>query len=114
MKNPGAWENSGIRRQAPALLRDYLDQQDRKGRKAQLRTLFELTGHYGLETAMAAMERSIHGKRLASCDAAVLAERIAGFGLDTRPAAGPSLAVYDQAFLRGGDRHDTEDEGHVG
>lgn len=114
MKNPGAWENSGIRQQAPAILRDYLDQQDRRGRKAQLRTLAELTDHYGLETAMAAMERSIHGGRLSSCDATVLAERIASFGLDTRPTAGPSLAVYDRAFLRGGDRHDTENEGHVG
>ena len=28
--------------------------------------------------------------------------------------AGPSLAVYDQAFLRGGDPHDAEDEGHAG
>ena len=107
MKNPGAWENSGIRRKAPALLRDYLDQQDRRSRKAQLHTLSDLTSHYGLETAMAAMERSIHGGRLSSCDAAVLAERIAGFGLETSPTAGPSLAVYDQAFLRGGNRRDT-------
>jgi hypothetical protein len=60
------------------------------------------------------MERSIHGEHLSSCDAAVLAERIAGFGLDTKPTAGPSLAVYDQAFLRGGDPHDAEDEGHAG
>lgn len=48
------------------------------------------------------------------CDTAVLAERIAGLGLDTKPTAEPSLAVYDQAFLRGGDLHDAEDEGHVG
>ena len=74
----------------------------------------ELTSHYGLETAMTAMERSIHGGHLSSCDAAVLDERIASFALDTRPTAGPSLAVYDQAFLRGGERHDAEDEGHVG
>lgn len=114
MKNPGSWENSGIRRQAPALLRDYLDQQDRRSRKKQLHTLAELTSRYGLETALTAMERSIHGEHLSSCDAAVLAERIAGFGLDTKPTAGPSLAVYDQAFLRGGDPHDAEDEGHAG
>lgn len=67
-----------------------------------LQTLAELTSRYGLETALAAMERSIHGEHLSSCDAAVLAERIAGFGLDTKPTAGPSLAVYDRAFLRGG------------
>ena len=114
MKNPGSWENSGIRRQAPALLRDYLDQQDRRSRKKQLHTLAELTSRYGLETALTAMERSIHGEHLSSCDAAVLAERIAGFGLDTKPTAGPSFAVYDQAFLRGGDPHDAEDEGHAG
>ncbi len=46
-----------------------------------------------------------------SCDAAaVQAERIAGFGLDTKPTSGSSLAVYDRAFLRGGDPHDAEDE----
>lgn len=43
MKNSGSWENSGIRRQTPALLRDYLDQQDRRSRKKQLYTLAELT-----------------------------------------------------------------------
>lgn len=114
MKNPGSWENSGIRRQTPTLLRDYLDQQDRRSRKKQLHTLAELTSRYGLQTALTALERSIHGEHLSSCDAAVLTERIAGFGLDTQLASGPSLAVYDQAFLRGGDPHDAEDEGHAG
>jgi hypothetical protein len=55
-----------------------------------------------METAMAAMERSIRGDRLSACDASVLAERIATWGLDTKPDAGPSLAVYDEAFLKGG------------
>ncbi|MGE9899319.1 hypothetical protein [Mitsuokella multacida] len=49
------------------------DQQDRRSRKKQLRTLAELTSRYGLETALEAMERSIHGGHLSSCDAAVLA-----------------------------------------
>ena len=37
-----------------------------------------------------------------------------GFGLDTRPTPGPSLAVYDEAFLKGGAYHDAKDEGNVG
>lgn len=36
------------------------------------------------------------------CDAAVLADRIQGYGLDTPPEAGPSLEIYDDVFMGGG------------
>ena len=49
------------------------DQQNRRSRKKQLRTLAELTSRYNLKTALTAMVRSIHGEHLSSCDAAVLA-----------------------------------------
>ena len=55
---------------------------------------------------MVSMERSIRDDELNASDATVLAERIAGFGLDTQPTPGPSLAVYDDAFLHGGASHD--------
>ena len=47
---------ASARQQAPALLQDYLDQQDWSGRKKQLRTLAELTSRYGLETALTMTE----------------------------------------------------------
>ena len=106
MHNPGAWPNSGIRQQAPDILRDYMDKLDRRKRKSRLKLLSELTDAYGLQIAMVSMERSIRDDELNASDATVLAERIAGFGLDTQPTPGPSLAVYDDAFLHGGASHD--------
>lgn len=38
--------------------------------------------------AMTAIERSVYDKQISSCDATVLAEQIASFGLDTKPTAG--------------------------
>ena len=114
MKAPGAWENSGIRQQVPDVLRNYMDQQDRKDRKDNLRMMRDLTERYGLETAFASMERCIHNGQLNACDATILAERIVGYGLETSPTPGPLLSVYDDAFLKGGEQHDTQDEGGIG
>ena len=47
---------ASARQQAPALLQDYLDQQDWSGRKKQLRTLAELTSRYSLETTLTVTE----------------------------------------------------------
>ena len=114
MCNPGAWDNSGIRQQAPGILKTYMDQLDRQKRKSRLKLMCRLADNYGLQTAMVSMKRCIHNDTLNASDATVLAERIAGFGLDTSPTPGPSLAVYDEAFLKGGVLHDSEDEGSVG
>lgn len=102
---PGTWENSGLREQTTDILKEYLDHLNNHDRRRQLSTMRDLTDRYGLETAMAAMERGIRGDRLSACDAGVLAERMATWGLDTQPDAGPSLAVYDEAFLKGGELH---------
>ena len=32
-------------------------------------------------------------------DATIIAQRITGYGIDTPPEEGPSLSVYDEAFL---------------
>ena len=112
-RNPGAWLNSGVRRETPYLLRDYLDQQERPKRRNTLKLLWQLTETYGLETAFTAMEQSIRKDQLHASDAKILAERISCFGLDTAPAAGPSLAVYDETFLKGGDSHDTTGAGEA-
>ena len=38
------------------------------------------------------------------CDASVLAARITGYGISTPPETGPSLEIYDEAFLKGGNK----------
>ena len=114
LRNPGAWQNSGIRQQAPDILKVYMDQLDRPKRKSRLKLMCKLADNYDLQTAMVSMERCIHNDTLNASDATVLAERIAGFGLDTHPTPGPSLAVYDAVFLKGGAYHDSKDEGSVG
>jgi transposase len=111
---PGAWENSGIRKQAPEILRDYMDKQDRAGRKENIRVLRDLTARYGVETAFASMESCIRNGHLSACNATALAERMTGFGLTTIPTPGPSLSVYDDAFLKGGGSIDSQDESHAG
>ena len=75
-KNIGAWDNSGFRKDAPAQIREYIDGQPRVKRKSCVRMLSDLTKQYGYQAA-----------------------RITGYGIDTPPEPGPSLAIYDQVFL---------------
>ena len=98
-KNIGAWDNSGFRKDAPELIRDYIDSQPRTGRKFSVRLLSNLTKQYGYQAAVDALELAIKGNSVNKSDAAILAARITGYGIDTPPEPGPSLAVYDQAFL---------------
>lgn len=98
-KNIGAWDNSGFRKDAPELIRDYIDSQPRTGRKFSVRLLSDLTKQYGYQAAVDALELAIKGNSVNKSDAAILAARITGYGIDTPPEPGPSLAVYDQAFL---------------
>lgn len=98
-KNIGAWENSGFRRDAPELIREYVDSQPRAGRKSCIRILSSLSGQYGYQAAVDALELAIRGNSVNKSDAAILAARITGYGINTPPEPGPSLVVYDQAFL---------------
>ena len=98
-KNIGAWGNSGVRMEAPAMIREYIDGQEKSEQKATLRLLSELTNQYTFETAMKALEMAIQSKSVNKSDAAVLAARIAGYGIDTPPEAGPCLRIYDDTFL---------------
>jgi len=97
--NIGAWDNSGFRREAPDLIREYIDSQDRTQRKSSVRILSGLTKQYGYQAALGAMELAIKGNSVNKADTAVLAARITGYGIDTPPEAGPPLSVYDDAFL---------------
>ena len=98
-KNIGAWDNSGFRKDAPELIRGYIDSQSRAGRKSSVQLLSDLTEQYGYQAAVRALELAIRSNSVNKSDTAILAARIAGYGIDTPPEPGPSLAIYDQAFL---------------
>jgi transposase len=99
MKNIGAWHNSGIRQQTSETLREYMDNQEKGKRRDCIRIMDELTRQYGFPAAVMAMERAASRGEINLCDAAVLAARMTGYGIDTPPDPGPPLAVYDQVFL---------------
>jgi hypothetical protein len=102
MRNVGAWPNSGVRELVSDMLRNAMDEQPREALQSTLRTMHLLTRTYNFETAVAALEEGLRINRTNFCDAAILAARIAGYGLDNPPEAGPDLRVYDD-LLNGGD-----------
>lgn len=58
----------------------------------------ELTNQYGFQAAACARGN------INICDASVLAAWITGYGISTPPETGPSLEIYDEAFLKGGSK----------
>lgn len=104
MKNSGAWGNSGLRQETPDVLRTYMDAQPKEKLKDYLRIMNELTSQYGFQAAASAMEMACARGNINICDASVLAARITGYGISTPPETGPSLEIYDEAFLKGGNR----------
>ena len=105
MKNSGAWHESGLCRETPNILRAYMDAQPKEKLKDCLRILNDLTNQYGFPAAASAMEMAAARGNVNICDAAVLAARITGYGIDTPPQSGPSLAIiYDETFLKKGRR----------
>lgn len=100
LKNTGAWDNSGLRTEAPDALRQYMDAQSREKRKDCLRVWKDLSDHYGFPAAVSALEQTAQRGNVNFCDASVLANRITGYGIDTPPEPGPPLTVYDEMFLK--------------
>ena len=99
LRNSGAWNNSGLRKQTPEPLRAYMDEQPKARLKDCLRIMNELTNQYGWATAVNAMEMAAGRGEVNMCDSAVLAARITGYGIDTPPEPGPPLTIYDQVFF---------------
>ena len=95
LKNAGAWRNSGLRSNFSEPLRQVLDEQTRADLRKSLQLLSTLSDRYGFDTAMQAMEEAVKRGSLNLCDTAVLAARLAWYGLDTPPELGPDLAQYD-------------------
>ena len=100
-KNIGAWRNSGVREIIPDKLRQHMDELCREDLRQTVRTLSMLTRNYSFETAVSALEAGFATQRTHFADAAVLAARMMGYGLDTPPEKGPDLTDYDQ-LLRAG------------
>lgn len=98
-KNIGAWDNSGFRKDAPELIREYIDNQSHSARKSCVRLLSDLTKQYGYKAAIDALTLSIKSNSVSLSNTSALAARITGYGIDTPPEPGPSLAIYDQVFL---------------
>jgi len=99
MRNVGAWPNSGLREILPERVRSALDEDDRTELKEHLRLLQNLAQDFGFENAVAAMDEAFKRGRTNSSDTAILAARIAGYGLETPPEHGPNLSIYDETFL---------------
>ena len=91
--------NSGIRKELPDPLRDYLDGLEKPELKEKLRLMSGLNDEYGYRAAVDAMTMSLKNGDVNSSDATIIAQRITGYGIDTPPESGPSLEVYDRAFL---------------
>ena len=103
VKNVGAWHNSGVRNDAPAMLKDYMDSLPKDRLRECLKMMQELTNKYGYGVAVEAMEKTCKNGCINICDASVLADRIIGYGLDTPPTEGPMLETYDALLGIGGE-----------
>lgn len=94
---PGAWRNSLMRSHMSYEVRDYMDEQDKSGLRQALRLIRDLSGQYGLDVAITSMQQALVRRRTTgmAVNAAVLAARIAHYGLDTPGEPGPDLSRYD-------------------
>jgi len=94
---PGAWRNSIMRSQVSYEVRDYLDEQDKSGLRQALRLIKELSSQYGLDVAITSIQETLVRRRTTGIteNAAVIAARIAHYGLDTPSEPGPDLGRYD-------------------
>lgn len=101
---PGAWRNSPMRSQMSYEVRDYMDEQDKAGLRQALRLIKDLSGQYGLDVAITSMQEAIMRKRTEgiSVNAAVIAARIAHYGLNTPSESGPDLSCYDALLATAG------------
>ena len=71
IKNSGAWENSGLRRETPETLRIYMDAQPKEKLKNSLHIMNELTNQYGFHAAVDAMEMVCARGNINICDASL-------------------------------------------
>lgn len=101
---PGAWKNSIVRSHMSYEVRDYMDEQDRSGLRQALRLIKDLSSQYGLDVAITSLQEALVRKRTEgiAVNAAVIAARIAHYGLDTPGEPGPDLSQYDRLLTTAG------------
>ena len=83
----------------PDPLVEYLDSLEKQELKDKLRLLSSLNAMYGYHTSIEAMGMALKNGSVNVSDATIIAQRINGYGLNTPPESGPSLSIYDEAFL---------------
>jgi hypothetical protein len=101
---PGAWRNSPMRSQMSYEVRDYMDEQDKSGLRQALRLVKDLSRQYGLDVAITSMQEALVRRRTGgiTINAAIIAGRIAHYGLDTPSEPGPDLTRYDALLATAG------------
>lgn len=101
---PAAWRNSQMRSHMSYEVRDYMDEQDKSGLRQALRLIKDLSGQYGLDVAITSMQEALVRRRTGAItiNAAVIAARIAHYGLDTPGEPGPDLSPYDALLATAG------------
>ncbi len=102
MHRAGAYNNSGVRKDLPDPLREYLDNAPRLVLKDCLGLMHDLNRVYGYEPAINAMNLALRDGKISHSDAQVIAGRITGYGISTPAESGPDLKEYDKAFLKMG------------
>ena len=95
-RNPGAWGNSAIREQAPAVVRTGLDGYARDELRTVLPVWARLQGPSGPAIALHALTDALQRGRSVGAAATVLAARLSTGGADRPADPGPDLAVYDR------------------
>jgi len=101
---PGAWRNSMMRSQMSYEVRDYMDEQDKSGLRQALRLIKDLSSQYGLDVAITSLQEVLVRRRTEgiTVNAAMIAARIAHYGLDTPSEPGPDLSRYDALLATAG------------
>jgi len=101
---PGAWRNSTMRSHMSYEVRDYMDEQDKSGLRQALRLIKDLSKQYGLDVAITSMQEALVRRRTGgvTVNAALIAARIAHYGLDTPGEPGPDLSHYDVLLTTAG------------
>ena len=85
----------------PEMLRDYMDSLEKPDRKSRLRLLSELNDQYGYKPAIEAFRLAFEKNgAVRESDAKSLRSASPGMVLILRRKPGPSLSVYDDAFIK--------------
>ncbi len=99
-RKPGAFRNSHVRDMLTQSVKNHLDSLGKTELRTQVETMAELTGSVGFDTVSKAMDETLRRTdRLSTSDLRIVCLRMSGYGIDTPPESGPSLADYDNLLM---------------